>query len=487
GALVVSNNTINVATGQTLQSSGGTIVATSANSVAAGNITGQVLGANGGTGVANTGKTITLGGNLTTSGASNLTLTTTGATTVTLPTSGTLVGSADSGTVTNTMLAGSIANAKLANSTITIAGTSTALGGTITLDTITGVSSNGLLKRTAANTLAAAISGTDYAPATSGSSILYGNGSGGFSSVTVGGNLSFTGGTLNLGATPNIQAATGTSLALTGNFSSAGSSAVLGSFVTIGGGGQTSLPAATGAGLFLDSASSTKRVFFGDGSGYSLAFASRTGSATTDRFTLTDTGAATLAANLTVSGGSASTNTGSGALVLSGSGGLGVGGNVNVGGNLAVAGPTSLNGNGNPIKGTTTNDSAAAGYIGEFFSANLASGSAVSLTSPSASNIVSLSLTAGDWDVQGLAAFVAGVGTTVTQTTSGISTTSGVVSTSTATIINGGVPASLSASYPTVTVRISIASTTTVYLVSAGVFSGGTLGGYGFITARRVR
>jgi hypothetical protein len=44
----------------------------------------------GGTGVANTGKTITLGGNLTTSGAHATTLTTTATTSVTLPTAGTL-------------------------------------------------------------------------------------------------------------------------------------------------------------------------------------------------------------------------------------------------------------------------------------------------------------------------------------------------------------------------------------------------------------
>jgi hypothetical protein len=42
------------------------------------------------------------------------------------------------GGVTNAMLAGSIANDKLTNSAITIAGTSTSLGGTITLATITG-------------------------------------------------------------------------------------------------------------------------------------------------------------------------------------------------------------------------------------------------------------------------------------------------------------------------------------------------------------
>lgn len=50
-----------------------------------------VAGQYGGTGVANTGKTITLGGNLTTSGAHDLTLTLSGATNVTLPTTGTLV------------------------------------------------------------------------------------------------------------------------------------------------------------------------------------------------------------------------------------------------------------------------------------------------------------------------------------------------------------------------------------------------------------
>src|SRR5215471_1241254 len=45
-----------------------------------------------------------------------------------------------------------IANATLTNSAITIAGTSTSLGGSITRDTISGVSSNGFLKRTGTNT-----------------------------------------------------------------------------------------------------------------------------------------------------------------------------------------------------------------------------------------------------------------------------------------------------------------------------------------------
>ena len=63
---------------------------------------------------------------------------------------------------------------------------------TVTLKTtITGlVKGNG-------TALSAAISGTDYAPPTSGESILYGNGAGGFSNVTIGTGLSFTAGSLS--------------------------------------------------------------------------------------------------------------------------------------------------------------------------------------------------------------------------------------------------------------------------------------------------
>lgn len=50
-------------------------------------------------------RTLTMGGNVTFSGAFNATFTLTAGTSVTLPTSGTLISSADTGTVTNTMLA----------------------------------------------------------------------------------------------------------------------------------------------------------------------------------------------------------------------------------------------------------------------------------------------------------------------------------------------------------------------------------------------
>lgn len=71
--------------------SGSNIACSTAGINLATQVTGVLPGASGGTGVNNGANTITLGGNLTTSGAFPLTLTTTAATNVTLPTSGTLL------------------------------------------------------------------------------------------------------------------------------------------------------------------------------------------------------------------------------------------------------------------------------------------------------------------------------------------------------------------------------------------------------------
>ena len=59
--------------------------------------------------------------------------------------------------------------------------------------------------------ISAAASGTDYAPATSGTSILYGNGSGGFNNVTIGTGVAFTAGTLSAtGSGGTVTSVTGT-------------------------------------------------------------------------------------------------------------------------------------------------------------------------------------------------------------------------------------------------------------------------------------
>ncbi|NDB57217.1 hypothetical protein EB001_02020 [bacterium] len=82
---------IDVLSGTTLGSGVTTSSLTSVATIGTGTWEGTIIaGQYGGTGVANTGKTITLGGNLTTSGAFDTTFTATGITSLTLPTSGIL-------------------------------------------------------------------------------------------------------------------------------------------------------------------------------------------------------------------------------------------------------------------------------------------------------------------------------------------------------------------------------------------------------------
>lgn len=89
-------------TGTTLAAGVVTSSLTTVGTIGAGTWQGSIVaGLYGGTGVANSGKTITLGGNLATSGAFATTLTATGTTTLTLPTTGTLATLAGTEALTN--------------------------------------------------------------------------------------------------------------------------------------------------------------------------------------------------------------------------------------------------------------------------------------------------------------------------------------------------------------------------------------------------
>ncbi|MDI6033287.1 hypothetical protein QLS91_09395, partial [Flavobacterium sp. LB2P84] len=96
--------TPNLGTPSTLIGTNITGTATGLTAGTATNVTGIVAGANGGTGVVNSGKTITLGGNLTTTGAFTTNLTATGNTALTLPATGTLATLVGTETLTNKTL-----------------------------------------------------------------------------------------------------------------------------------------------------------------------------------------------------------------------------------------------------------------------------------------------------------------------------------------------------------------------------------------------
>lgn len=143
------------------------------------------------------------------------------------------------------------------------------------------------------------------------------------------------------------------------------------------------------------------------------------------------------------------------------------------------------------IIGTTTNNNAAAGSVGEFIESTVLVGSSVALTTATTANITSISLTAGDWSVYG------SVWTNPTGTTS-ISSIQGAITTTSATLptapnsgafIKETTSFTLGASQGAYVgqTRISIASTTTVYLVIQVAFTISTCGGYGYIGARRMR
>jgi hypothetical protein len=78
---------------------------------------------------------------------------------------------------------------------------------------------------------------------------------------------------------------------------------------------------------------------------------------------------------------------------------------------------------------TSTNDSAAAGSLGEVLTATVASGSAVSLTTATSANIATLSVTAGDWDCAAQVTHNAAATTSVTLLQIGISVTTATLPT----------------------------------------------------------
>jgi hypothetical protein len=145
------------------------------------------------------------------------------------------------------------------------------------------------------------------------------------------------------------------------------------------------------------------------------------------------------------------------------------------------------------LSGTNTNDSAAAGYVGEYIESSIALASAVSLTSGAASNVTSISLTAGDWDVSADVTYSPAATTNFTQAWHSISNTSATQDSTTGGAYNiyrfpaGNVPVAGFNTAGVGPVRKLLSGTTTVYLVAQATFTISTMAAFGILRARRVR
>jgi hypothetical protein len=139
------------------------------------------------------------------------------------------------------------------------------------------------------------------------------------------------------------------------------------------------------------------------------------------------------------------------------------------------------------IIGTTTNNNANAGSVGEFITASI-TGEQIT-TSLVSQNITSISLTAGDWDVDGNIEYVANGVTQLGLLISSVSTTSAVGQVAPFRgSFNPNVLSSAGAYFSVAApkMRMSLAATTTVYLVGTCQTTGSTTAA-GYIQARRVR
>lgn len=145
------------------------------------------------------------------------------------------------------------------------------------------------------------------------------------------------------------------------------------------------------------------------------------------------------------------------------------------------------------IVGTNTNNSAAAGVVGEYIASTTTSTTNVA-ASGTYDDLLSISLTAGDWDVSGLIYFTNN-GATWSQARMAITATSGNSATGLDFGINGNIWVFASTSVVltdlTLTMpvfRVSLSGTTTYYLKRFASFSIGTpQSAGGRISARRVR
>ena len=160
--------------------------------------------------------------------------------------------------------------------------------------------------------------------------------------------------------------------------------------------------------------------------------------------------------------------------------------------NGAVIIPISLNIQSTAgLIGTTTNNDADAGSVGEVIQSTVLSSSPINLTSSANAAITSISLTAGDWDVFANILILPTASTNMSSIGGWLNTTSATVPfplpqsslfSLTTTFTTG-----TSQSFPIGQVRYSLSTTTTIYLNVFVSFTVSTCQAAGCVFARRRR
>lgn len=127
---------------------------------------------------------------------------------------------------------------------------------------------------------------------------------------------------------------------------------------------------------------------------------------------------------------------------------------------------------------------------GDFRAASVLAASAVALTTTTAANITSISLSQGVWSCSANTARTLGATTSVTKMTSGISATTATINllgTDATQIATAANVMALANSVIVPPVRISLAATTTYYLVAQDTFTVDTNAAYGSLNCYRTR
>ena len=161
---------------------------------------------------------------------------------------------------------------------------------------------------------------------------------------------------------------------------------------------------------------------------------------------------------------------------------------------LLGLGPAATAALGN-IPGDVASTQALAGNIGEYTTANLTSGGALSLSTVSvATTIASIALAAGDWNVFGEVTFFATNTTTVGKIlAAAVNNASNALPNFTSGAIHqlglgsAGLTAIQTTCLPIGPVQFISSAVQTAYLIAAVNFTNATMGGFGVISARRAR